>query len=260
MHSRRFSTVLHSSYQLFVNDNKTRLFLALPIEDTNGQIIQAVKCVDEALTLFRQPAYYADPKFHIRYIQTNIACLFSFKIFSIITVFFVFFLLFRSFASHIIPLEEGKFRESIINRINTQPTTVTVDADFMHAHQAELKTDLDAEESDDESDSWQCEAKEKIMASQTIDKKESPPEVKSTVLGGLLAGYDSDNSSVDSVSTSDMKQGATDVVPKSDLTIPALNKVVTFDAIECKIGNRLFRLDLSGMGQSKFYEVLPTAM
>jgi len=155
-------------------------------------------------------------------------------------------------------MEESKFRESIINKINTQPTTVTVDADFMQAHQAELNADLNTEESDDESDSWQCEVKEKIMASQTVVRKESPPEVRSTVLDGLLAGYDSDDSSGSSLSASDIKQGASDAVPKSEVTIPALNKVVTFDAIECKIGNRLFRLDLSGLGQSKFYEVLPT--
>ncbi len=146
-----------------------------------------------------------------------------------------------------------------MTRINTQPNTVTVDADFMAAHQAEINSDLVSEESDDESDSWQCEVKEKVMASHTVVQKDTPLEVNSTVLGGLLAGYDSDNSSVHSVSTSDIKQGATDVLPKSEVTIPALNKVITFDAIECKIGNRLFRLDLPGLGQSKFYEVVPTA-
>lgn len=155
-----------------------------------------------------------------------------------------------SFASHLIPLEDTKLRENILNRINTQPTTVTVGAAFMHAHQTELSTDL--EESDEESDSWQYKVKEKSKTDQTAEIKEA----KTTVLG-LLAGYESDSSSDNRASANDKKQCTdTTIIKEEQLTAPALSKVITFDAVECKIGNRLFRLDLCSLGQSKFYEVL----
>lgn len=69
--------MVDSSHQVFLNDNQTRMFLALPVEDSDKQVLRAVRKVDEVLTMFRQPVYYADPKFHIRY-NSHLPCTFHF--------------------------------------------------------------------------------------------------------------------------------------------------------------------------------------
>jgi hypothetical protein len=54
----RFSAQVFSEYQLLINDNGTRLFIALPLDDPANNIRKLVQAADGVLSKFGQPAYY----------------------------------------------------------------------------------------------------------------------------------------------------------------------------------------------------------
>ena len=43
---------------VLLNDDKTRSFLALRVVEGNGEVVQLLRCVDQCLARFGQPAYY----------------------------------------------------------------------------------------------------------------------------------------------------------------------------------------------------------
>jgi hypothetical protein len=69
------------------------------------------------------------------------------------------------------------------------------------------------------------------------------------MLGGLLAGYESDS---DSSSDGRIEEhngniegaSASESAPVPLTNVPAFSTVLTFTAVVCKIGNRTFRMDL----------------
>lgn len=120
----------------------------------------------------------------------------------------------------------------------------------MRTHQSELSSTADLDDSDEEAGPWgnniHCETVVRQGSSQPVLVK------KNTVLGGLLDGYDSHSDDEGCHEKDGRKEDTND-----SALVPALSKVITFNAVECIIGNRLFRLDLSEVSNSRFYEVLP---
>ena len=53
-----FSAQIFSEYQLLINDNGTRLFVALPLDDPTNSIHKLVQAADGVLHKFSQPPYY----------------------------------------------------------------------------------------------------------------------------------------------------------------------------------------------------------
>ncbi len=59
-------SIVFGSPVVFVNDEKTRTFLALPVVGTaHARLVDVVRAVDRALTRFDLPPYYAEPAMHV---------------------------------------------------------------------------------------------------------------------------------------------------------------------------------------------------
>lgn len=58
---------VYAEYTILHNDDKSRSFITIPIEDRVKALAAIVTTgVDVALSEMRQPLYYENPKFHIR--------------------------------------------------------------------------------------------------------------------------------------------------------------------------------------------------
>ena len=127
---------------------------------------------------------------------------------------------------------------------------VPVGRAFYLAHLHEL-TEVENSDDSDDDDTWN---KGSVVHTHISTE---PSMVNSSVLGGLLAGYESS----DDENTCDEQSNKAHESEVQE--VPALSKVITFDAIECRIGNRVFRLRLSVPGSSGvaatnlFEEVFP---
>lgn len=64
-YSHRFFCGLASQYEFLVNDNRTRLFMCIPVDDRPQKLAMLTQAIDDILTRFGQETYYTSPKFHI---------------------------------------------------------------------------------------------------------------------------------------------------------------------------------------------------
>jgi hypothetical protein len=55
---RRFTLEVYREYYILNNDNSTRSFVCLPIEDRSGLIAKLIETVDTVMRNFRLPEYY----------------------------------------------------------------------------------------------------------------------------------------------------------------------------------------------------------
>jgi hypothetical protein len=64
--SHSFTVALDARFELLVNDERTRSFLTVGVgAGCDDRLRRLVASVDAVLARYRQPLYYADPKFHV---------------------------------------------------------------------------------------------------------------------------------------------------------------------------------------------------
>ena len=162
----------------------------------------------------------------------------------------IFYKLF-SIASKVVQTSESNeslFEAARLHRI------VPVGKAFYEAHLQQLAESENSDSSDDECDTWK-DANSIVVPQEASKEAPTASFPRGRVLGGLVAGYDSS----DDESALAPAKATAQVPPAQEM--PALSKVITFDAVECRIGNRVFRLrlpsPLSARGvKNEFQEVL----